>query len=137
MFLPDGTPLDTVDAMSHSWTGQWPKDRAPRITGITVTQAKGRLQCSVQAADPEGGPLKLEWDLRLDVSNNPSTGGDREESTAVLAKASGPTTELKLPAARETTACLSTPGTVAARPRRPTGPCAWRPNRATIKICVS
>jgi hypothetical protein len=99
MFLPDGTPLDTVDAISHSWTGQWPKDRAPRITGITVTQTKGRLQCSVQAADPEGGPLKLEWDLRQDVSNNPSTGGDREESTAVLAQASGSTTELKLPAA--------------------------------------
>lgn len=99
MFLPDGTPLDTVDAISHSWTGQWPKDRAPRITGITVNQSEGLLRCSVQAEDPEGGALQLEWDLRKDVSDNPSTGGDREEGTAVLAKASGAAAELKLPAA--------------------------------------
>ena len=99
MFLPDGTPLDTVDAISHSWTGQWPKDRAPRITGITVMQQKGVVQCSVQAEDPEGGPLKLDWDLRRDVSNNPSTGGDREDSTAVLTKASGAAVEMKLPGA--------------------------------------
>jgi hypothetical protein len=98
MFLPDGTPLDTVDAIGHSWTGRWPKDRAPRINSIVVTQAGGLLQCTAQAEDPEGGPLKLKWDLRKDVSDNPSTGGDREESTSVLAQASGAAVTLKTPA---------------------------------------
>lgn len=86
MFLPDGTPLDTVDAMTHAWTGAWPADRAPAIRMLTVEgsgiyKPGARITARVDAADPEGGPLKVEWDLRKDVSDNPSTGGDREPPT--------------------------------------------------------
>jgi hypothetical protein len=99
MFLPDGTPLDTVDAMTHSWTGQWPKDRAPKISSIEVRQEEGIAVCKVKAEAPTGGALKIEWDVRKDVSDNPSTGGDREEAVPVLARASGAETQLRLPAA--------------------------------------
>jgi hypothetical protein len=35
----------------------------------------------VDAADPEGGPLTIRWDVRRDVSDAPQTGGDREPPT--------------------------------------------------------
>ena len=99
MFLPDGTPLDTVDAMTHSWTGQWPADRAPRIRSLEVTITGRKAQCKVDAADPENQPLDITWDVRKDVSDNPGTGGDREPPTPVLAEARGASVELQLPAA--------------------------------------
>lgn len=41
MSLPDGTPLDMVNAISHAWTGRWPKDRAPRITAPRAGRGSG------------------------------------------------------------------------------------------------
>jgi hypothetical protein len=99
MFLPDGTPLDTVDAMTHAWTGNWPADRAPRIRSIEVKVTGRKAVCKVDAADPENQPLELTWDVRKDVSDNPSSGGDREPPTPVLAEAKGAAVELDLPAA--------------------------------------
>jgi len=98
MFLPDGTLLDTVDAMTHSWSGKWPTDRAPQIHAIDVTVQGRTARCKVVAADPENGPLEITWDVRKDVSDNPSTGGDREPPSSALATASGASAELALPA---------------------------------------
>lgn len=99
MFLPDGTPLDTVDAMTYSWTGKWPADRAPQIRSLDVTVSGRKALCKVDAADPEGQPLSIAWDVRKDVSDNPSSGGDREPPTPVLAEAQGASVEIELPAA--------------------------------------
>lgn len=98
MFLPDGTPLDTVDAMTLSWTGKHPADRAPQIRSIDVAVAGRKATCKVDAADPENQPLDITWDVRKDVSDNPSTGGDREPPTPVLAEAKGASVEIQLPA---------------------------------------
>jgi hypothetical protein len=99
MFLPDGAPLDTVDAMTHAWTGKWPADRAPQIRSIEVTVQGRKALCRVDASDPEGQPLDISWDVRQDVSDNPSTGGDREPPTPVLAEARGASVEIQLPEA--------------------------------------
>jgi hypothetical protein len=92
MFLPDGSPTAAVDVMTYVWTGKWPANRAPR-TGPgkfkIVAESGGtdreneflpgaKLRCTVNATDPEGDALKVTWDLRVDVSDNPSGGGDRE-----------------------------------------------------------
>ena len=106
LFLPDGTPTGVVDAMTYAWTGEWPTNRSPVIgkkaiqvslSGSSdnlgyVFEPNAKLYCAVDASDPEADPLRIEWDLRLDVSDNPNTGGDREEPTppikgAVLEKA--------------------------------------------------
>jgi hypothetical protein len=96
LFLPDGSPTSTVDAMSLAWTGKWPANRCPIIgprkiqidtldaslrSEKHIYKPKTRLSCTVDANDPEGDPLTIKWELRLDVSNNPSIGGDPEKPT--------------------------------------------------------
>mgnify|MGYP005853404533 CR=1 FL=1 len=93
IFLPDGTPTEAVDAMTELWTGKPPADRCP-IIGVgkvrLLPSGTGNgepgifdpgmeIRCEVDASDPEGMPLRIEWDLRRDVADNPNVGGDREE----------------------------------------------------------
>jgi hypothetical protein len=112
MFLPDGTPLDTVDAMTMAWTGRWPEKRAPRIEALDAVSVLrpgevwlrlppgARLRARVVAASPDGSPVNVTWDLRPDVSSNPATGGDREQAVEPLDAAvtpSGETCEVRMP----------------------------------------
>jgi len=92
MFLPDGSPLEAIDVMTYVWSGKWPANRAPKIGPgkFKITAESGgtdreneflpgaKLRCAVSGSDPEGEPVKVSWDLRVDVSDNPSGGGDRE-----------------------------------------------------------
>lgn len=102
MFLPEGNRLGAVDAMTMAWTGKWPANRCPQIgSGKIKVRVDGaasdaapqvfapgaRLRCSVDASDPENDPLTIKWDLRVDVSDNPSRGGDREPSTPPITEA--------------------------------------------------
>lgn len=99
MFLPDGTPLDTVDAMTMAWTGRWPEKRAPRIESLDVVSVLrpgepwlrlppgARIRAKAAAVSHDSSPLAITWDLRPDVSDNPSTGGDREPSVEPIAGA--------------------------------------------------
>lgn len=102
MFLPEGNRLGAVDAMTMAWTGRWPANRCPQIgpgkikVRVESSQqddarhifAPGtRLRCIVDASDPENDPLIIKWDLRVDVSDNPGRGGDRESSTPPIAGA--------------------------------------------------
>ena len=95
LFLPDGSPTEVVDAMSRAWTGDWPGNRAPTIgpDKVKVRPAganegtkhifptNSKLHCEVDTFDPDGDEMIVKWDLRIDVSDNPSTGGDHEEAT--------------------------------------------------------
>ncbi len=102
MFLPDGRRLGAVDAMTMAWSGKWPANRCPEIgrkkiqvqiegqkevSAQNVFPSGQRLHCTVDATDPEGEPLTVKWDLRLDVSDNRSNGGDFEPATPPLAGA--------------------------------------------------
>jgi hypothetical protein len=92
MFLPDGSPTAAVDVMTYLWTEKWPANRAPRIGPgkFKITAESGstgreneflpgaKLRCAVNTSDPEGDAVLVSWDLRLDVSDNPNRGGDRE-----------------------------------------------------------
>jgi hypothetical protein len=95
LFLPDGTRLGGVDAISYLWTGKWPESRCPVIQGTIVAKPEqdtdqnapdvfrigSQIRCSVVASDSDGGPLTVKWDIRRDVANNPSSGGDAEAAT--------------------------------------------------------
>jgi hypothetical protein len=96
MFLEDGSRTEAVDVMTYLWSGHWPANRAPQwaaqpfyvhtengtlATPYLVVPPDGILTCQANATDPDGDPLAYSWDLRLDVSGNPNTGGDREEPT--------------------------------------------------------
>ncbi len=99
MFLPEGNPLNTVDAMTMAWTGKWPSDRCPQVgpgsirvclEGETqplkecIVPPGARLSCRVDASDPENQPLTIKWDLRRDAADNPNQGGDREPPTSPI-----------------------------------------------------
>jgi hypothetical protein len=94
MFLPDGSPTGAVDVMTYLWTGKWPANRCPRIgqgritvedhsgkriKGPAILRSGTRIRCTVDADDPDGDPLTIKWDLRVDVADNPNVGGDRED----------------------------------------------------------
>lgn len=98
MFLPDGSPTGAIDSMTFAWTGKWPANRAPRTgpgkfsvtaeTGATgqenVFLPGAKLRCKVSVTDPDGDAVKVSWDLRVDVSDNPGQGGDREPDSAPI-----------------------------------------------------
>jgi len=109
MFLEDGSSTAAVDTMEYLWTGQWPDDRAPTITDITldgrtaidsVTLAPGRtVTASVMSEDPDGGPLDWQWVLK-DESRADQVGGDVERVPEVVPgrlKSDGGIAELTAP----------------------------------------
>ncbi len=100
MFLREGNKLGAVDAMTLGWSGKWPENRCPqigpkkiqvRIEGEQTPPKQNvftpaqRLLATVDASDPEGDALSIKWDLRIDVSDNRSTGGDAEPATPPIA----------------------------------------------------
>jgi hypothetical protein len=120
MFLPDGSRTPAIDTMTFLWTGRWPANRSPALgpDKLRVTRADGatpdvpglfppgaRLACALDVTDPDDDPLRITWELRPDVADNPNVGGDWEPSVeplpgAVVSMAdSGRRAEIQLPAA--------------------------------------
>jgi hypothetical protein len=115
LFLPDGMRLGGVDAMTYLWTGKWPQHRCPVIQGTIVAKpeqgtdqnapdvfhAGSQIHCSVVASDSDGDPLMVKWDIRPDVANNPSSGGDPEAAAlpidSAIVRESDDTAIVKLP----------------------------------------
>lgn len=71
LFLPTGDETEVVDVMQYVWTGQWPSNRAPRITSgriegktasqsIVITKDQGNT-AEIVATDPDGDPLSYEF----------------------------------------------------------------------------
>ena len=93
MFLEDGSSTAAVDTMEYLWTGEWPENRAPSITDITldggtaadsVTVAPGEtVVAAVTSEDPEGEPLEWEWVL-MEESRADQAGGDAERVPQVV-----------------------------------------------------
>jgi hypothetical protein len=75
LLRPDGAPLSVVDTLQRQWTGRWPENLGPQVMGIrsdlvrNVVLPNTVFAATVNAFDPEGTPLKVEWMLRLDRHN--------------------------------------------------------------------
>ncbi len=93
MFLEDGSRTAAVDVMTHLWSGQWPTNRCPALAPVSIEltaaengaglgggafKAGATLRCRVHVSDPDGDALKVKWDLRRDVADDPRVGGDHE-----------------------------------------------------------
>ena len=93
MFLEDGSSTAAIDTMESLWTGEWPENRAPSITDVTldgrtaidsVTLAPGqRVRAAVTSEDPEGAPLDWRWVL-MDESRADEVGGDAEKVPRIV-----------------------------------------------------
>ena len=80
MFLPDGSRLGAIDAMTELWSGKPAADLAPTVEPLVIEgdarfRPGGELRVAVAAADPEGGPLRVRWALRRE-SGDYAAGGD-------------------------------------------------------------
>ncbi len=87
MFLEDGSRTESIDVMTYLWTGKYPANRSPRIgpgkiaivSSDRVFRPGSVFECSLDVSDPDGDPVSVTWDLRLDVTGNKNVGGDRED----------------------------------------------------------
>jgi hypothetical protein len=73
LFTRQGEKTGVVDVINHLWTGKYPKNRAPILEQLRVNGKQDRdntylrpgtsYLAAVQATDPEGDPLRAEWEL--------------------------------------------------------------------------
>ncbi len=82
MFLPDGTRLGAVDALTEAWSGRPPADRCPAIRKLALVgpgqvNAGDVVRAMLDAADPEGAALDVKWVLLQDPGKY-ETGGDNQ-----------------------------------------------------------
>jgi len=72
MFLPDGSRLEPVDAMTELWTGNPPRHRCPRVRPIAVDRAEvgpgQTIHATLGATDLDGNPLTAHWVLTRDAA---------------------------------------------------------------------
>ena len=111
MFLDSGEETAAVDVMQYVWTGAWPDQRSPRLSGAWLNGKTARQNirlisgqsytAKVQATDGQGDVLKFVWDVMAE-STDLKTGGDFEakpESVPdLILDASGGEITLKAPA---------------------------------------
>lgn len=81
MFLPDGSKLAAVDAMTQAWSGKLPSDLVPKINTIAVqgdydAKPGSSVTIALDADDPEGKALEVQWSLYAESSTY-FTGGDK------------------------------------------------------------
>lgn len=84
MFLPDGSKLAPVDAMTQAWSGKAPKNLCPTITSFSIEgdykkQPGAAVSIKLNAFDPEAKGLEVQWALRADPMSY-ATGGDKVDA---------------------------------------------------------
>lgn len=80
MFLPDGSRLGSVDAMTELWSGKAPSNRTPTaepliVAGQSEVDPGDEIRVRAGLSDPEGESLRTQWYLRPE-SGEYLTGGD-------------------------------------------------------------
>ncbi|WP_371194716.1 hypothetical protein [Glaciecola sp. SC05] len=88
LFLASGERTESIDVMSHIWTGQWPNNRTPSVSPITLDAQlasdnihltpKQIYRATIKANDHEQDSLTYHWEIRKE-SNALQIGGDRED----------------------------------------------------------
>jgi hypothetical protein len=87
MFLEDGTETETVDVMHYIWNGEWPENRTPRLSSMSldaksaydgvILQAGVQYPAMVDVSDPDGDSLRYRWEI-MHESKATQEGGDLE-----------------------------------------------------------
>ena len=106
MFLPDGSRLGAVEAMTRAWGGPAPANRCPITSEITISPADGyragdTITATAKVSDPDGDKLAYLWTVRADVANYNTAGDDQADPAAfpaaIIEGQGTPTAKIKLP----------------------------------------
>lgn len=87
LFTDAGEGTETLDVMTHIWTGEWPENRAPQLVsmslnrqpaGANVVLTRGRsYPARLRVRDPDGDAVTFRWSLKPE-SRSQAHGGDLE-----------------------------------------------------------
>lgn len=91
LLLPDGSKLAGVDALTEAWSGKPPTNRCPEIRSIKLegpdeVDPGARVRVRLDASDPEGDALTVDWQLRREQATY-FTGGDTQAKQPMFADA--------------------------------------------------
>lgn len=107
LFLPTGERTPAIDALTKAWSGKWPANRCPEITGFSAPSgevlAPGETrQVAVTANDPENDKLTVTWWVMPEFTSADIGGAKTRASKEIpglLASANAAETVLTAPAA--------------------------------------
>lgn len=79
MFLPDGSKVNAVDAMTEMWSGKPPKDPCPEIKELKIDGANDvkpgqTLKVNLATTDPANRPVKIRWVVQPEQTQTASAG---------------------------------------------------------------
>jgi len=87
LFSKDGVETQAIEELEYAWSGKYPQNRAPQISGATLNdmsdwtnvriKARGKYVATIEAKDPDNDPLKYVWEF-LPEATNTKVGGDAE-----------------------------------------------------------
>ena len=87
LFLEDGTETEVMDVLQKVWSGKYPNNRAPHISGMSLNdrdakssvyvESGQKCHYSVQVTDQDQDPLTYKWEI-LPESTDIKSGGDAE-----------------------------------------------------------
>jgi hypothetical protein len=88
LLLPDGSRLGGVDALTELWSGKPPANRCPVIKGLKLSGADqvdpgATVRVALEAADPDGDPLRVKWVLSAEAETH-GEGGETEPVPATF-----------------------------------------------------
>ncbi len=93
MFTEEGEETEVMDIMIKGWTGKKPKNRAPSISNLTLSDKKGHnniiqkvstpLQAHVDISDLDKDEILYHWQV-IPESTDKKTGGDKEKAPKPL-----------------------------------------------------
>jgi len=107
MFLENGNPTETVDAMQYIWTGAWPENRCPALDSFLLSGKTAHDNVTLKAGesytatayvtDHENDPLTYRWEI-LPESTDLGMGGDYESRPETLLATENDQSEMEIAA---------------------------------------
>ncbi len=87
-----GRPTELVDTMHRMWRGSWPDDLAPKIISLNSDLAMQQVGAGesyavkLEAFDPEGRPLTVQWEIQSSVRRKGQGIGEEDDITRQFRK---------------------------------------------------